>query len=89
MEEQKYCYFQFKYLCNLCEGEEVRVVGSIEELGNWDIKKSELNFKEKRRGKTQLFSSRIDAVGRVQHGSCLSGSFAHTTKVRLFLLTPG
>jgi hypothetical protein len=55
----------------------------------WDIKKSELNFKEKRRGKTQLFSSRIDAVGRVQHGSCLSGSFAHTTKVRLFLLTPG
>ena len=41
MEEQKYCYFQFKYLCNLKEGEEVRVVGSIEELGNWDIKKSE------------------------------------------------
>ena len=41
MEEQKYCYVQFKFSCNLQEGEEVRVVGSIEELGKWDIKKSE------------------------------------------------
>ena len=41
MSEQKYCFVQFKYTCNLSNDEEPRVVGSTSELGNWNIYKAE------------------------------------------------
>ena len=41
MEEPKYCLVQFKYTCTLDKDEEVRVVGGPNELGGWDVAKSE------------------------------------------------
>ena len=37
----KYCLVQFKYTCTLNKDEEVRVVGSSSELGNWNVAQSE------------------------------------------------
>ena len=36
MEEKQFSNTQFKYTCLLNEGEEIRIVGNKEELGNWD-----------------------------------------------------
>ena len=41
MGENEFCYVQFKYECLIAEGEEVRIVGNKEELGNWDINQAE------------------------------------------------
>ena len=40
MENDKYCFVRFKYLYNNLEKEDVRVVGNIEALGNWNILKA-------------------------------------------------
>ena len=40
-ENPKYCLVQFKYTCTLNKDEEVRVVGSSSELGNWNVAQSE------------------------------------------------
>ena len=41
MGENEFCYVQFKYECLIAEGEEVRIVGNKEELGNWDFNQAE------------------------------------------------
>ena len=41
MGENEFCYVQFKYECIIPEGEEVRIVGNKEELGNWDFNQAE------------------------------------------------
>ena len=40
MEDNKYCFVRFKYIYNNLENEDVRVVGNIEELGNWNVSES-------------------------------------------------
>ena len=39
--EGKSCLVVFKYKCNTIMGEEVRIIGGHESIGNWNVEKSQ------------------------------------------------
>ena len=40
MDEKKYCFIKFKYFYNNDKDEDIRVLGNLEALGNWNTKKA-------------------------------------------------
>ena len=40
MDDSKYCFVKFKYIYNNEKDEDVRVVGNLDILGNWEPKKA-------------------------------------------------
>jgi hypothetical protein len=57
--EKKYCNVQFKYISNINESDQVKIVGGIDSLGNWDINKSEKLFYDE---KEYIWKSRDDIL---------------------------